>query len=38
MGKINQENGIRRQLTQKVKPVMTLDGINEINDIDFNFS
>ena len=38
MGKINQENGIRRQLTQKAKPVLTLDGINEINDIDFNFS
>ena len=27
----NQENGIRRQLTQKVKPVMTLDGINDFD-------
>ena len=31
MGKINQENIIRRQLTQKVKPVMTLDGINDFD-------
>ena len=31
LGKLNQENGIRRQLTQKVKPVMTLDGINDFD-------
>ena len=35
MGKINPENVVRRHLSEKVKPVITLD---EINDIDFNFS
>ena len=35
MGKINPENVVRRHLSEKVKPVITLDGIN---DIDFNFS
>ena len=35
MGKINPENVIRRHLSEKVKPVITLDGIK---DIDFNFS
>ena len=36
LGKINQENGIKRQLTQKTKPVITLDGIK--NDFDNNNS
>ena len=35
MGKINPENVVRRHLSEKVKPVITLDGIK---DIDFNFS
>ena len=37
LGKINQENEIKRQLTQKTKPVITVDGIKS-NDFDINNS
>ena len=35
MGKINPENVVRRHLSEKGKPVISLGGIH---DIDFNFS